>query len=400
MRRELFDYITPSAPPPRLQPNVFARVARFSFRYAGFILLLWTMITTAFLAAGLLSPNPLPFKQLAFTSSTPASENLAALNHHFPNIDAMLTLTIANSDPGRLKLAQINLVAALEARKDLFDLVFAPGSGEYYDTHAMLYHATDEVKARVAYAKSLHPLFAALAEAPSTESLATLVSGVSAAIELGRDPQGLDALFVESGKAVQALMEGNNYPVDWTKVAGLNIDAQPKSTMVFAIPKPGANAKALDEISAVLKALKKSGGTVSSLNQATHGIAAEKPVAPLPRQYAAFAIAAVFIIFTLVALLGQFSLATMVFVPVLVTTTMSFGALRLGWPAEFAQLWPLLLGTGISALQLSTRLSFAALEALSISRSRSDARLPKAGQGHAVAMPDHDWRLGQLAIDR
>jgi uncharacterized protein len=387
MRRSLFDnYTAPIIQPPRLQPNIFAKLARFSFRNAALVVVTWILLCTVILSGGLYSHKDITQEPLDFSASSNAGKNLAALNANFPNLDSMIAINISNADPEKLKLDRNRLVAAIEEKQNFFDLVFVPGTGSYYETHGILYHPADEVKTRVAYAQSLHPLFAAIAEAPTTQSLATLVNEVSASIELGRDPQGLDALFSESAKSVQALMQGTERLVDWTQVAGLNVDLQPTSALVFVLPKADVNGEALAAIEAVLKSLPRDQATTTLTDKAPHAKPAVVP-APQVHPVLGMVMAGIFLIFALVAILGDFNLSVMVMLPVLGTKAILLGCIFYFLPQHADALWPLVIAIGIISLQLSTRHSFAALEALTLGKGNESAvMLAAQKQGRGIIL--------------
>jgi uncharacterized protein len=384
MRRSLFEsHSAPTPARPRLQPNGFAKLARFSFRHALAIIVMWLVFSAAILATGFFSLGTTRQEPLDFSATSPATKNLATLKENFPNLESLIAINISNASSDKLQLDRANLVQALENKKDVFDLVYAPGTGSYYETHGILYHSLEEIKARVAYARSLHPLFSAIVEAPTTESLATLVNEVSASIELGRDPQGLDALFSESAKSIQALIQGNERLVDWTHVAGLNIDAQPVSALVFVLPKITTGKSAATEIATILEALPRADGTTTIVDQVSEVKAVAPPIAR-PQVMAGIAMAAIFMIFALVFMVGDFNLSAMIMLPVLITKAFMLGALFYVLPKYTFALWPLIIAIGIITVQLSTRHGFAALDALKLGRGKESAVMfaaQKQGRG-------------------
>jgi uncharacterized protein len=373
MRRSLFEsHSAQPYQPPRLQPNIFAKLAQLSFRYAGLVVAMWTLLAALIFIGGFYMHKITPQQPMDFAASSEAVKNLASLNRNFPNLNSMIALNISNEDPERLKLDRASLITAIEAKRDIFDLVFAPGTGNYYDTHGILYHSLDDVKARVAYAVSLRPLFSAVAAAPTTESLATLVNQVSASIELGRDPQGLDALFSEAAKSLKALMEGQDRQVDWTVVAGLNVDLQPKSSLVFVLPNPNANGTAITTIEALLKSLPTAEGTTTIVDAVPLAHPESAPQKS-PQLLAGFIMAGIFMVFALAALIGDFSLSAMIMAPALGAVAMLQGAILYVLPHHVNALWPLPIAIFIIVLQLATRHAFAALETLARGHNNESA---------------------------
>lgn len=373
MRQQLFDYVIPAAPPPRLQPNYFAKIARFSFVNARSIILTWLALCAAFLVGSIFNPNQAARATLEFSGANSAAKNMGILNRQFPNLNALMTITISNEDPARLKLARLNLISDLENGDSAFSLVLAPGAGDYYQSHAIYYYPEKELKARVDYALSLKPLFAAIAQMPTTESLSTLVNEVSASITLGRDPQGLDAMFSESALAVQSLMEGNDRHVDWSQIAGLNFDPQAKEAVVLALPKLGQNKKASDITKAAIEKIASSAGTEVHFQQSKSENAPVLATDNFKRALPFIALAVIFVGFVMFATIGRLNLALMIVLPVLVAEIITYSVMHFIFAEQVQKLWPVFLGVAICGLQISARLSFAVLETLAISVGKQSA---------------------------
>ena len=395
MRQQLFDYVIPVAPPPppRLQANFYAKIARSSYLHATRVILIWVAICSAVLSASIFNPQKSARATLEFSGADSAAKNLGILDRQFPNLNALMTFTISNPDPEQLKLARLNLIAELETGDAAFALVLTPGAGDYYQNHTIFYYPLEIVKARIDYALSLKPLFVAVAQSPTTESLATLVNEVSASITLGRDPQGLDAMFDESAKAVRSLMEGNDRHVDWSEIAGLNFDPLVKEAVVLALPKLGMNFKAAKIAKAAIAKLSNGAGTEISLRQSksvnTNSPAAEGTSRGLPF----IALAIIFVGFVLFATIGRLNFALMILLPALVGEIIGLAALNIVYADQLPKLWPVFLGIAICSLQISSRLAFAILETFAVAVSTQSAvMLAFQKQGSGVV-----W-LASLAV--
>jgi hypothetical protein len=373
MRRSLFEtYSNPPSQKPRLRPNFYARLAQFSYANAWLVLCVWLIISAGLLTTAIIRASHTPQVPLRFSTLSEAQKNLATLTENFPNLNALIALNITNSDSTKLKQDRDSLIAKLNENPKDFELVFSPGAGAYYDTHAILYHSLDEVKARVAYAQSLNPLFSAIAEAPTTGSLATLVNEVSASIELGRDPQGLDALFSESAAAVQALMQGAERQVNWPKVAGLDVEPQPTSALIFIMPPLVSERSALVEINKIVDAFPKSEGTTTivdqpSLPNATIPLHTSNQVLP------GLIMMGIFLIFLFFILLGDFALSALIALPSICAVAMLYGLIAIGIPNKAIALWPLAVAVGILTTQLSTRSAFSMISGFHMARSKESA---------------------------
>ena len=373
MRLQLFDYVIPVAPPPRLQPNIFARIARSCYLHSTKVVLVWLVICASFLSGSILNPNKTAHATLEFSGANAAAKNLSILDQQFPNLNALMTIILRNDDPAQLKLARVNLIYELEAGNEAFALVLAPGTSEYYQNHAIFYYPLNEVKARIDYALSLKPLFAAVATSPTTESLGTLVNEVSASITLGRDPQGLDAMFDESASAVQSLMHGNDRHVDWSQVAGLNFDPIANEAVVLALPKTGMNVKAGQIAKAALAKIAAVAGTETAMQQNKSATSRDVTTKQSTRALPFMALAAIFVGFIFFATIGRLNLALMILLPVLVAEIIAVSILQIVFAEQVWKLWPVFLGIAICGLQISARLAFAILETLAVSVSKQSA---------------------------
>jgi gas vesicle protein len=361
MARSLFDELRAQRaeppPQPKLKPNVFARVSRMAWRQAGWVLCFWLAV---FVASGVaawriyLPPASasLPLQADAADGHSPDSA--------FAALTGMQTITLSNAKAEVLQEQRDDLVAALRQRGDVFQLVFAPGAGDFYESGGLLYHPVDEVRGRVAYALSLKPLFNAIAEAPNAQSMATLVNEISAAIQQGRDPQGLDDLLVDSAASVQALMRGEDKPVDWSKLADLSEENTATSVTILAVPRAGQEATARSFTNKLLSVLQNSSDTVAAMSQP--GIAPPKRATLAldgMRSLAALAMGLIFAALIVALGLGRMRLALVTFLPpVAFGLPLGFGLLlvtRSDWLAH----WPLALGVFWMALVLGLQSVFA-----------------------------------------
>jgi uncharacterized protein len=386
-RKTLFDDYSPEPRLQRIQPNIFAKIARVAFRNATLVLLLWCAIigTASYIAVQKISTvEQRPFE---FTVNSAPAENMKILNQNFPHLESLITITLSNSKPQALSQARELLVKKLESQKDKFDLVFAPGTGTYYEDHAILYYSKAEIDTRVAYALSLRPLFSAIAEAPSAESLATLVNEVSATIKQGRDPQGLDELFSQSAKSLQALMQGTNEPVDWTQIAGLNLDQAPTSALVLVLPKEG-QAETVDLfLTENFKALEQDKATHVVAERPLHKSAKITPqIVPQNRIIQAIFMACLLCFMGLFSVLGRINLIVMIVLPIVVGISVAIALTCFALPSLAVAIWPVYVGIGFSALIMAARAAFANVEALSENRSTETAIMFAAQkQGAGIA---------------
>ncbi len=359
MPQSLFDNLraqrTVPPPPRRIKPNGFARVARGCWNNAPWVIAFWLI-----LACG-----SLYFSQRIY--QTPSGGQLPIpvlvqsaqeLSQKFPGLENLQTIVLANTDAATLEEQRSDLVSTLQLQTDAYDLVFAPGFGDYYEAHGLLYHPLDEVKLRTAYALALKPLFTAIAQAPNANSMATLVNEVSASISQGREPQGLEDLFAQSASSLQALMSGIDRPVDWSVVADLDNDSTATQAIVLAIPKPGAAAQAHAITLKLLDVIKSSSTTTVSFQQPD--VSNTNPQTKFekldgPRAVAAGLIGLVFAGLVLALSLGRLRLVLVGVIPVLCTGAFSGAMVLKLTGASWPNYWPLFAAAVLATAQLSLR---------------------------------------------
>ncbi len=355
MARSLFDELrarqaAPTAPP-KLKPNAFARIARFAWRNAGFVIGFWFLLTLA-CAFGLWRNYAPPVAaSLPLEIALPGDHTSMA---SFGTLLGMQTITLSNTRADLLEDQRSDVVTTMRQRGDIYQLVFAPGAGDYYDGNGFLYHPLDEVKGRVAYALSLKPLFTAIAEAPNISSMATLVTEISASLQQGRDPQGLDDLLSESAISVEAMMRGEDKPVDWSKLADLNEENTATTVTILAVPRAGQEAAARSLTLKLLNVLQNSSDTTGSLSQP--GIPPPKRAAATVdgmRALAAAAIGVIFVALILALAFGRFRLVLAAFVPALAFLFPTALAVMLKARADWLAYWPFGLGLLWLAVALS-----------------------------------------------
>ena len=334
---------------PRLKPNIFARIVRFSWRNAVWVLAFWLLFS------GLVMVVALRFGHLPHSARLPLpnpSSSMPSVPADFVDLANLQTISLSNADAEVLASQRSDLTAALREHNDIYELVFAPGAPDFYDDYGMLFRPLDEIKARVAYALSLKPLFDAIAEAPNAQSMTTLVGEIAGAVQQGRQSPGVADLLNEAAGAVQALANGEDKPLDWSKVAELNVLSNSTSVTILALPKPGQASNARNLISKLLGVLQDSSSTKAQLVQAvttqTKSIA---PPANKLRISAATLIGVAFAGLLMAFFVGQMRLLLLIFAPavILIAPLVAFYALIEGdnwtnyWPAIFAAFFGLLL---------------------------------------------------------
>ena len=357
MRTSLFDELrsqwNPPAPAPRLKPNIFARLVRFSWNRAELVLAFWIVFSFIGLLlayevaqAPKLSRLPLPL--------TPSPTQVETTK--FTNLASLQTITLSNADSAILSVQRADLLSALREQHETYELAFAPGAGDFYDDNAMLFRPLEEVKARVAYALSLKPLFDAIAAAPNAQSMTTLVGEIAGAAQQGRGSQGVSDLLNEAASSVESLANGEDRPMDWAKIAELDILDNAQTVNILALPKPGQEAAARRTTAKLLSVLRDSSATKAQFNQAA---TPQVKAAPSPperlRVVAAACMGIAFASLLLAVFIGRAGLVFLVVAPTAAMLAPMFGAIMLLDGSEWGSYWPTLFAVFFGVLLLTLR---------------------------------------------
>ncbi len=380
-RQSLFEAVSYDDRPQKLQPNLFAQLARLCFRRAYVVVVFWSAILLAggYFAAQNISATT--YQPIAFAGTSSPALHLQTLQTNFPHVDRLSTVTLTNRNSELLIEQRDAFLQSLKNQTDLFDLVFAPGTGEYYDSHAILYLTKAEIEQRVAYALSLRPLFAAIAQAPSADSLATLVGEVSASIKQGRDPQGLDELFLQSASSLQALMQGKNAPVNWIKIANLDAESLQNSTLILVVPREGKEAQATTAIDAAIAQIVSDKSTTVTFQHPAPEIVRGEPQVPAKNRVVLLvAMAALLTMISVYSVLGRLGIILSIGLPMFVGMVLSLVSAVLLLPENVMAVWPVYIAVGLVSVVMAARYSFAFIEALSSGRAREIAAMFAAQQ--------------------
>ncbi|MFT3986068.1 hypothetical protein [Aestuariivirga sp.] len=237
---------------PKLKPNLFARLARFSVRHAPAVLTLLTLlcVASASIAALKLRVDPSRSPIIALDERTAAAE--AALDQAFPGIDHTFVARIDLNDGASAKTAAAEAAIRLSERTDLFRSAFVPEQGAFYENYGLLFQPREQIEARVAQAVQMQPLLHALGQAPDVPGLAALVTVIAEAIADGHPPPGLAPLLDAAAASVESNVAGSPARLNWKALAGLDVPSASPVWFVIATPIDGKTKEAAGFAQSVL----------------------------------------------------------------------------------------------------------------------------------------------------
>ena len=261
-QRELFPTrhraVAPAQARPRIRPNFFARTARICTAYPLWIIALALFLIAATIPFAVLNAKP-DFKiPIAISVDSATQGSNLRLAREFPETATLIVVRVSAAAAEPAQAAAKSLAVALEANKPNIAEAFIPGIGPFYDRFGIYYLSTSDIQARVQNAVQLNPLFQALAISPDLSGLSALIAQISAAVQNGRSPQGLGALFEQISETLQSQAAGKPTPLDWRKVAGLAVENTTKEWAVIVKPQPGRFTQARQAIETLVISAKTS----------------------------------------------------------------------------------------------------------------------------------------------
>jgi hopanoid biosynthesis associated RND transporter like protein HpnN len=159
----------------------------------------------------------------------------AALERDFPHLLDDMQVVIDAASPEIAAEAQRRLTDALSARTDVFTFVDAPGGGEYFERHGLLFSGVEELQDLRSRMRSSRTLWLTLEEDPTLGGLASAVR------ELARtdSTSGVDLapVLLAIGGAFYSSRSGNYFIFPWSDLlSGRRSDSADKRRFVLAKP--------------------------------------------------------------------------------------------------------------------------------------------------------------------
>lgn len=104
-----------------------------------------------------------------------ARQNYLEFTKSFPNVENVMLVVIDGETPEIARTATKTLQHALAKRPDLFRDVYIPGSGEFFETHGLLYRELPELEEFSVQIAQVQPILTALEREPTVANLASLI---------------------------------------------------------------------------------------------------------------------------------------------------------------------------------------------------------------------------------
>ena len=151
--------------------------------------------------------DELPFRQV--------SARLEAL---FPSPARTLLIVVDGAEPDETREAAEQLAERMRSRPDLYESVFLPGSGPFFESHGLLYLETDQLEELADRLAAAQPLLTAFSRDPTLERVALLLARlIDEAAAPGTDLPELGDEARELDARVAAVLEGRSDELDWDR---------------------------------------------------------------------------------------------------------------------------------------------------------------------------------------
>jgi hopanoid biosynthesis associated RND transporter like protein HpnN len=152
-------------------------------------------------------------------ANLPFWEDYNAFAEVFPILDEALLVVIDAETPERVREATDALAERLAQETDLFERVYAPGGGDFFERHALLYLSVDELQDLADQIAGVQPI---LAEITRDRSLGNLARVLRQAIDHAKThpeaAERLSLVFDSLSIAAAAVLEGRPRAVSWTEL--------------------------------------------------------------------------------------------------------------------------------------------------------------------------------------
>ena len=239
--RPLFPWSQPPEPQgprtaPKLRPNIYARMARFSVKNPVGILLvvlflLATSATVAFLNVTLDLVQP--------RFSTSNAPQATTYQQKFSDAGNPIRIDLSADAPGTASAAAISLAESLKTQTAIVETVVLPGADSLDPKFRPYFLPVADLKVRVDGVLALSPFYQLLAASPSLSGLNNVIATMRGAADADQAPAALAPLLDTLAQSVQRLADGKASTVAWPEAVGLAAVPPSNNQTLFVIPRTG-----------------------------------------------------------------------------------------------------------------------------------------------------------------
>ncbi|MEZ4289612.1 MAG: MMPL family transporter [Myxococcota bacterium] len=148
-----------------------------------------------------------------------ARRNYLEFTRSFPNIENVMLVVVEGETPELARAATETLERALAERPDLFDEVYIPGSGEFFQKHGLLYRDLDDLDEFALQIANVQPILTALERQPTVANLASLIQmGLEQREQADETLADLALLLDRVGEATVEAYEEFPLAISWEEI--------------------------------------------------------------------------------------------------------------------------------------------------------------------------------------
>ena len=165
----------------------------------------------------------------------PARQNYLEFSRSFPNIENVMLVVVDAETPELARDATLTLRDALAERPDLFREVYIPGSGEFFETHGLLYRDLEDLDEFALQISKVQPILTALEREPTVANLASLIqSGLEQQEETDVSLDDLAVLLDRIGDATVEVYQEFPLAISWEEILlrGSSVESVTQWTIV------------------------------------------------------------------------------------------------------------------------------------------------------------------------
>ena len=171
-----------------------------------------------------------------FSKDLPFKQIERRYHEAFPMLYENMFVVVDAPTPERAGEAASSLAARLEAEPHRFHRAYLPGGGEFFENHAFLYLATDDLDDLADRLAVAQPYLAELSRDGTLRGLVSLMARGGRAVregDVGSDQ--LEALFQRFSEALVARLESQPFNLSWAEIVAdseFDIDSRRRFLLV------------------------------------------------------------------------------------------------------------------------------------------------------------------------
>lgn len=214
-------------------------------RYARWVLFAWTLIT---IGALLFAVNNLGLDADVanmVSAELPVRKALDKYRQAFPQYADLMVLVVEGTTPEYVDNAAAALAARLERDTSLFQSVYLPGAGSFFETQALLYLSLDELQELTDQLAVAQPILGQLAADFTLRGFFNTLATVIDNVDKHETADLAPVLSAVNATLQTAVAPGQDYPspLSWrTVLQGKSADQQVARRFILVQPRPDYSA--------------------------------------------------------------------------------------------------------------------------------------------------------------